>query len=122
MLQYVLYVSSFDQPPAVHNLGIVAGGRDHSQIVADHHERHAQFFTQPVQQHQDLRLNRNIESGGRLIGDQKFRLTGNGDGDHDPLAHAAAELFRKIVEATGRFADADQFHQFLGPATRSRPL
>jgi hypothetical protein len=121
-LEDVLYVSSFDQASTVHDLRRVAGGGDHSQIVADYHERHAQFLAQPVEQHQNLRLHRHIERCGRLIGNQQFRLTRNGDSDHDSLAHPTAELLRQIIEATRRLADPDQFHQFLRPPARGRPL
>ena len=39
-------------------------------------------------------LGGHIEPGRRLIRDQELRATGKGDGDHDPLAHAAGQFER----------------------------
>jgi hypothetical protein len=41
---------------------------------------------------QDLRLRRDVERGGRLVGDQQRRLQGEGHGDHHALPLAAREL------------------------------
>jgi hypothetical protein len=37
----------------------------------------------------DLRLDGDVERGGRLVGDQHFRIAGERHGDHGALAHAA---------------------------------
>ena len=51
-------------------------------------------------QHQveDLRLDGDVERGGRLVGDQHLRIAGQRHGDHHALAHAARELVRIFVE------------------------
>ncbi len=41
------------------------------------------------QQIEDLRLDGDVERGGRLVGDQQFRLAGERDGNGNALAHAA---------------------------------
>ena len=49
---------------------------------------------QILEQLDDLRLDRDVERGGRLVGDQHVGLAQQRHGDHDALAHAAAELMR----------------------------
>ena len=43
---------------------------------------------QAVDQLQNLRLNRDVERGGRLVGDQQLGAAGDRHGDHDALSHA----------------------------------
>ena len=50
------------------------------------------------QQFQDLRLDGDVERGGRLVGDQQLRVVRQRRGDHHPLALAAGELVRIGVE------------------------
>ena len=66
------------------------------------------------QQVQDLRLDGDVERGGRLVGDQQLRIAGDRHGDHDALAHAAGQLMREAVQARGGGRDADFFQQFDG--------
>ena len=54
---------------------------------------------QLAQQVEDLRLDRHVERGRRLVGDQQLRLAGQRHGDHHALAHAAGELVRIVVDA-----------------------
>ena len=42
----------------------------------------------------DHRLRRDVEAGGRLVGDQQRGLAGERHGDHHALAHAAREFER----------------------------
>jgi hypothetical protein len=50
-----------------HALG---GFSDHSHVMGNKDQRHAALFLQANQKIQDLRLNRDVECGGRLIGYQ----------------------------------------------------
>ena len=65
---------------------------------------------QLAQQVEDLRLHRDVEPGGRLVGHEQPRRAGQGDGDHDALAHAARELGRVGLVALDGRGDAD-LHQ-----------
>ena len=59
-----------------------------------------QISAVPVSRHellhlgQDLRLDRDVERGGRLVGDDQIGLVQQRDGDRHALAHAAGELVR----------------------------
>ena len=58
-----------------------------------------ELLLQPLQQRQDLRLDGDVEGGGRLVGDQQLRPADQRHRDHDPLPHAARELVRVGVHA-----------------------
>ena len=57
-------------------------------------QRHPHLALQLVEQRQDLRLDRDVERGGRLVGDQQLRPAGERHGDHRALALPARELVR----------------------------
>ena len=59
---------------------------------------HAVLGLQPHQQVEDLLLDRHVERGGRLVGDQQLRVAGDGDGDHHALALAARHLVREGLQ------------------------
>ena len=61
--------------------------------------RHAELALQLREQLQDLRLDRDVERGRRLVGDEQLRLAGERHRDHHALAHAARELVRVRVDA-----------------------
>ncbi len=68
---------------------------------------------------EDLRLDRHVERGGRLVGDQQARLAGQRHRDHHALAHAAAKLVRIFVEALLRRRDAHLAQHLDGPRWRA---
>ncbi len=61
---------------------------------------------------QYLPLHHHIQRRGGLIHDQKLGVEGHGDGDHQPLAHAAGELVRVVLEPAR--VDVDYLQQLLG--------
>ena len=63
---------------------------------------------------EDLRLNGHVERGRWLVGEQQRRAAGEGDGDRDPLTHAARELVRILLQATVGLGDADVGEEALG--------
>ena len=65
-----------------------------------------------------LGLHGHVEGGGRLVGDEQVGVVGDRHGDHDPLAHAAGELVRVLVDPLLRLRDADQVEQLDRPRRR----
>ena len=63
---------------------------------------------QLLHQAQDLRLDRDVERGRRLVGDQQLRPAGHRHRDHDALAHAAGQLVRIVVDRARPRRDADR--------------
>ena len=54
---------------------------------------------------EDLRLDRDVQGGGRLVGDDDLGFVQQGDGDRYPLAHAAGELVRPGLQSSLRVGD-----------------
>ena len=74
-----------------------------------------------AQELQHLRLDRHVERGGRLVGDQQLRLERQAHGDHRPLLHAARELVRIFARALLRLAQMDAREQLDRAGPRRRP-
>jgi len=64
------------------------------------------------QEIEDLRLDRDVERGGRLIRDQELRLAGQRYRDRDALAHAAGQLVRILRQPLLGRGNADPRQQF----------
>jgi serine kinase of HPr protein (carbohydrate metabolism regulator) len=86
--------------------------------VGDDDQRDTEPVGQALHQFQDLRLDRHVERGGRLVGDDQLRVAGQCDRDHDALAHAARQLVRVLLEAALGIGNADQAQEFDGTALR----
>ena len=74
---------------AVHDDDLIAHRSDDTEIMGYHDDGHAELLLQLLHQIEDLCLNRHVERGRRLVGDQNIRLAGERHGDHDTLPHAA---------------------------------
>ncbi len=59
----------------------------------------------------DLRLDRHVERGRRLVGDEHARVVRDRHRDHRALAHAARELVRVLVDTALGVRDADELEQ-----------
>ncbi len=79
--------------------GLVGELGDHPEVVGDEDDRGAELLAQRPHQLEDLRLDRHVERGGRLVGDEQLRVAGERHGDHHALAHAAGELVRVLLRA-----------------------
>jgi hypothetical protein len=104
----------------IHHQGAVRDLRDHAHIMRDEEDRHPLFLLQDLEQLQDLRLDRDVERGRRLVGDQQFWLAGQGHRDHHALAHAAGEAMWIFVKARLRRGNANALEQTNGLGLRRR--
>ena len=80
---------NFGRPPGVENHDVVANLRRQPQIMGDKNHRGLFSALQFGDQFDDTRLNGDVERGGRLVGDEKLRLAGEGHRNQHALAHAA---------------------------------
>ena len=96
-----------DDLAGVHDGNVVGGLGDDAHVVRDDDHRHLVFLAQALEQVEDLGLDRHVERGRRLVGDQQLRVAGERDGDHHALAHAAGELVRIVVEASCSVRNTD---------------
>lgn len=106
----------FGAASAVHDEHVVGDARHHAQVVRDHQDAQSAFLLEAGDQFEDLRLDGDVERGGRFVGDEQFGFAGQGHGDHGALAHAAEELVRVLPRPAGRFGDADLAEHVHGPS------
>ena len=105
-----------DHPPGVDDRHVVGEALHDGEVVGDQHHCHPPFAPQRVQEAQDLVLDGDVESRGRLIGEEQLRLVGERDRDRDPLAHAARQLVRVLAEPLLGRRDAHLTQQVEGPS------
>ena len=119
-VEHGLGLALFGHARGVHHDDAVGVARHHAEIVRDDDERDVELARQVLHQLQDLRLDGDVERGGRFVGDHQLRIAGQPDRDHDALAHAAGELVRILVEPAFGVGDADQRQQLDGARARLR--
>ena len=103
-----------DDLAEVHDRNPVADVPDHGQVVRDHHVGQAQLFLQILEQVDDLGLDRHVQRGNRLVGDDQLGPQRERAGNPDALPLAAGELVRVAVVVLG--VEADQLEQLLDGA------
>ena len=91
---------------------------DDAEVVADEQIGEVERLAQLHEQVEDLRLDRDVERGDRLVADQEIGLHRQRAGDADALALAAGELVR-IAAAQGR-VEADWLQHVRRRSRRAR--
>ena len=102
----------------MHDRDPVGDVADDADVVGDEEVGEAELVLEVVEQVDDLRLDRDVEGGDRLVGDDQLRLQRQRPGDPDPLPLAAGELVREAVVVLG--GEADPLEQLLHPAAQLR--
>ena len=102
----------------VHDHDLVGHVGDDAEVVGDHDDGVAVLLLHRLHELDDLRLDRDVEGRGRLVGDKDVRVAGERHGDHDALAHAAGELVRVVLDALLGVGDADHLEQLDGALAR----
>ena len=97
-----------DDVRRIHHVDAVGVARDHAEIVGDDDQRDVEPPRQILHQLEDLRLDGDVERGGRLVGDDELGIAGEPDRDHHALAHAAGELVRILLQPPLAVGDADE--------------
>src|SRR5215218_1222752 len=114
VLEQIVDGRFLDLAAGIHHHDAIGGLGDDAEVVGDEQHGHAAVALQALEQRQHLRLHRDVECGGRLVGDQHRGAAGDRHGDHHALAHAAGELVRIGVEPATGVGHADQLEQFVG--------
>ena len=112
-----------DDLAGIHHQHAVAALGDHREIVGDEEDRQAELAPQPLEELQDLRLQRDVEGGGRLVGDQQLGPGGERDRQHRALPLAARELVRELAQPAHRIGNRQQLEELegAGPGGARRP-
>ena len=114
----VVGAALLDDARRVHDVDAVGVAGDHAEIVGDDDQRDVEPARQVLHQLQDLRLDGDVERGGRLVGDEELGIAGEPDRDHHALAHAAGQVMRILLEPALAVGDADEPQQLERPRAR----
>ena len=106
-----------DDLAEVHDRDPVGDVADDGEVVGDEQVGQPEVRLEPLEQVDDLRLDRHVEGADRLVADDDLGLDGERPGDADALALAAAELVRIALDERG--VETDQLEQ-LGDARLAR--
>ena len=109
--QHLFGAAKLHQIAAIHHRHLVGNVGDHAHVVGHQHAAHLTLFAEGADELEDLILDGDVERRGRLVGDDEFRIAGEGDGNDHPLAHAAGELVRILLDAQLRARDPHRLHQ-----------
>ena len=101
-VDHLAHRPDLDDAPGIHHRDTVRGLGDHAHVVGDEHHRRAALGAEALEERDDLRLDRDVERGGGLIGDEQTRLGGERERDDHALAHAARELVRIVLDSAPR--------------------
>ena len=115
-------VAALDDLAALHHVDAVGEAAHDAEIVGDEHDRHAEPLLQIGEQLEDLRLDRHVERGRRLVGDQHVGVVGERHGDHHALALAAGHLVRIGVDAALRIRECGRVPEARWRACARRSL
>ncbi len=113
-------VGEFHDFPEVHHRHTVRDVLHHRQVMGDEQVSQIELCLEILHQVDDLRLNRHIESGYGLVGNNEVWLYGKGSGDTDALPLAPGEL---VGEALGEvWIEADRVEDVGDPVATFCPL
>ena len=103
----IVHRAAFHHFAIAHDLDLIGAARDHAHVVADEGQRGALVDLERAQDFQNLRLDRHVQGGGRLVGDDKIGAGDGGHRDHHPLAHPAGQFVRILLHPPRAFGNAD---------------
>ena len=95
----------FDDLAGVHHHHPIGELGHHPEVVGDDDHRDVTIPVERPKQIEDLRLDRHVECGGGLVGDEHFGFQRQRHRDHHALPHAAGEFVRLIPNAPLRIGD-----------------
>ena len=107
-----------DDLAGVHHGDAVRHAGDDAEVMGDEEDRHPALRLERAQQVEHLRLDRDVERGGRLVRHQQLGFAGERERDHHALLHPAGELERIVVDAARTVGDADRVEQLDRPRAR----
>src|SRR5579885_109618 len=92
----------------IHDDHPLRGFRHHAEIVSDENDGGAELVLQVENNVEDLRLDGDIERGGRLVSNQHLRIARKRHCDHGALTHAPGQLMRVSLGALLRLGNTGE--------------
>ncbi len=121
LLKNVLRRPFLNDPPGIHHGHPVSERGDDGEVVGDPDHCRSGLAREFLHLVEDLRLDGDVERGGRLVGDQHLRVATERGGDHDALRHAAGQFMREAARANRRIGYADLAQQVEHPLHSRAP-
>ena len=90
--------------------------------MRDQDQRRVLLGDELAEKIEDLRLDRHVERGGRLVCNQQLRLTRERHRDHRALAHSARELVRVVAKPRPGARNADAVDELRSPCLCVLPV
>ena len=106
LIEHLVGGPDLDESAGIHHRDPVADPSDEREVVADVEHGRVQPFLQLGEQVQDPRLDRDVQGGRRLVGDQQLGVRRQRLRDHHALLHATGELVRIPVHHLAWVRDA----------------
>jgi hypothetical protein len=100
-----------DDVTEIHHQDSIAEVLDDLEIVGDEDQGQVELLLEFHHQVEDLGLDRDVECGDGLVGDQEFGPQSQGAGDADALTLATAEFVRELLACV--IAEPDLGDQFV---------
>jgi len=97
----------------VHDHDLLGHIGDDAEIVGDEQEGHAELLLQILDELEDLRLDRDVERGRGLVGDEEGGIAHERHRDHRALAQPARELERIGAQAPRWIGEPDEAQHLL---------
>ncbi len=114
VLKHRAYRSVLDDLAGIKKRNAVADLRDDAEIVGDKQHAGAVRLLHAADKAENFLLDRYVERRRRFVGDDQFRIDGEGRGDQHALAHAAGEVVRKACHHPVGIADLHVGEQLQG--------
>ena len=109
----------FDDPAEIHDCDAIGDVPHDREVVRDEQIREVELLLQLLEQVDDLRLDRDVERGDRLVRDDEVRIDRDCACQSDALALASGELVRIAPGRIGR--QSDDLEQVANPPARLAP-
>ena len=101
MVEHLACLAALNDLSVMHDQHLVCDGAGNCQVVRDEQIGDAEFLVELGEQVEDLRADRDIERGDRLVGDDQFRPGDDGAGDGQALALAAGKFYADTCPCRG---------------------
>ena len=118
VVEDLVHGAVLDGAAAVHDHDLVGDLGDDPEVVGDEDDAGVELGLHLAHDVDDLRLDGHVERRRGLVGDQHVGVAADRHGDHRPLAHAAGELERVLVDALVGVRDAHAGEQVRGHLPR----
>ena len=112
IIENIIHRSLFYHFTCIHNGYFVTDLSNNTKVMCDKDNTHVILLLKFFHQFENLCLDGYIQSGCRLIGDQKLRMANQTHCDHNPLTHTTGKFMRVLFHTFFNVVDTYFFQHF----------